>query len=45
MKNKEISDKTCGAHNEECTNWCDIHNQWECDQCYNAEREIRQKIY
>jgi len=44
MKNKESNNKTCGAHDEECTNWCGIHKIWECDQCYNAEWQQRNKI-
>ena len=45
MRTKEPNENTCGAHEEECTNWCEIHNMWECDQCYSMDWEERQKIY
>lgn len=38
-------ENTCGAHEEECTNWCNIHKRWECDQCYSIDYEERNRIY
>ena len=44
MIDKEKDDNTCGAHEEECTNWCEIHKIWECDNCYHWCLEELRKI-
>jgi hypothetical protein len=44
MRIKERSDNTCGAHNEECTHWCERCQMWECDQCHNTcEKEYNNR--
>ena len=40
MIDKEKDDNTCGAHEEECTNWCEIHKM-----CLEELRKINDKKY